>query len=531
MKVQKYLPIIIIAGMLLAACAPGQSQGPAVTPTGAAPTPIAETSQPPQAAQAAVQWLADRLGITADEITLRSVELVEFPNACLGLPEIGEMCAEVITGGFRLELEAGGMIYDIHTDMDGNQIRMAGDNGPKSGPLNETPAAQAARKSLAEQMGIDVEQVVIQDVASVQWPDSCLGVQNPAESCLAVITPGYRVMLEVDGQLYQVNTNADGSAWRVLEQPAQGQTGEPADPDSAVQAAKTLLAQQLGITESEITLASLEAVDWPNSCLGIDVPGRMCAQVITPGFRVVLEAEGKQYAFHTDAAGGAVMSAFTPLPEDAEGVVVWTETEDDTCQQVEIGAQEVKFGACGESMQSAALSEERLAELAHMYGDFAAFEADTPAGSVTFAGVGQREATDAEKRSLAEWAKLAAADVHHVQSSDDDGLVLFWHREGGFAGFCSDASIYRSGWVVTSSCKTGQEAGYKPYRLNSAELERLYAWMDSLEDFEVEQKDAATADSMTIRVIFSGDGEAEATPSQQEEISLFADSIYTSVMR
>ncbi len=62
-----------------------------------------------------------------------------------------------------------------------------------------------------------------------------------------------------------------------------------------------------------IKLVSVEAVDWPDGCLGVQTPGMMCTMVITPGYRVILEAGGKQYEFHTSASGETVrLAAVTP---------------------------------------------------------------------------------------------------------------------------------------------------------------------------------------------------------------------------
>ena len=55
-----------------------------------------------------------------------------------------------------------------------------------------------------------------------------------------------------------------------------------------------------------------ERIDWPDSCLGVDTPGVLCLQVITPGFRFVVTAAppGQPYAeYHTDLNGHAVFVA------------------------------------------------------------------------------------------------------------------------------------------------------------------------------------------------------------------------------
>ncbi len=67
------------------------------------------------------------------------------------------------------------------------------------------------------------------------------------------------------------------------------------------------LAQRLEISEEQITVKGIEFVRWPDSCLGIAQPGVACDQVITPGYRIVLEAHDKTYEYHTDGGSRAVL--------------------------------------------------------------------------------------------------------------------------------------------------------------------------------------------------------------------------------
>jgi len=77
--------------------------------------------------------------------------------------------------------------------------------------------------------------------------------------------------------------------------------------DEALAAAITDLAQQTGLPEDQITPVSIEAAEWPDASLGCPEEGMMYAQVITPGFRIVLEAQGQQYEYHTDQNGNVVL--------------------------------------------------------------------------------------------------------------------------------------------------------------------------------------------------------------------------------
>ena len=73
------------------------------------------------------------------------------------------------------------------------------------------------------------------------------------------------------------------------------------------------LAKNLGITPDKIKLVSTEAVDWPDSCLGVSIEGIMCSQVVTPGFRVVLEADGNQVEYHTNQDASVIVPATVAL--------------------------------------------------------------------------------------------------------------------------------------------------------------------------------------------------------------------------
>jgi hypothetical protein len=46
---------------------------------------------------------------------------------------------------------------------------------------------------------------------------------------------------------------------------------------------RQMVMQQLGVDADAVTVAAVEAVDWPDACLGVSRPDVMCAQVITPG--------------------------------------------------------------------------------------------------------------------------------------------------------------------------------------------------------------------------------------------------------
>ena len=57
------------------------------------------------------------------------------------------------------------------------------------------------------------------------------------------------------------------------------------------------LAQRLGVGEQDITEGSVEPADFPDAALGAAIEDEMSAQVITPGWRIRLNANGKTYEY------------------------------------------------------------------------------------------------------------------------------------------------------------------------------------------------------------------------------------------
>ncbi len=80
--------------------------------------------------------------------------------------------------------------------------------------------------------------------------------------------------------------------------------GTPMSPiaDPLVQQARELLTSQLGVAASSISVKQVEPVEWPDTSLGCPKPGMLYAQVITPGYRIILEANGREYEFHASAS-------------------------------------------------------------------------------------------------------------------------------------------------------------------------------------------------------------------------------------
>ena len=77
----------------------------------------------------------------------------------------------------------------------------------------------------------------------------------------------------------------------------------PAVPETAIALATEDLASRLGVAAEKIGVLRAEVVEWPDTSLGCPQPGKMYAQIITSGHRIILKVDGEQYEYHSDEEG------------------------------------------------------------------------------------------------------------------------------------------------------------------------------------------------------------------------------------
>jgi len=70
--------------------------------------------------------------------------------------------------------------------------------------------------------------------------------------------------------------------------------------DNAVENARKDLAKRLKIDASNVKERSVEDADFPDMSLGAAEDGEMSGQMITTGWRIRLEADGKTYEYRAD---------------------------------------------------------------------------------------------------------------------------------------------------------------------------------------------------------------------------------------
>ena len=230
-------------------------------------TPAAEVLVPEDGPAADAETVADLQG-TLDEL-----------DACVAEGDIGKIAALFTEEGFAREVMGVEPVQIEPVQIEPVQIEPT--------PAGATPAADGTtRVPPVVEPGVIDRAVVLEDGSMAAYVDSGTGA------------PQLIVFVQEDGRW--VIDAIEPLAPEATPVRPLGAEDVPAEVWEAVVAT-------LGLTENAtITVVELEAVDWPDSSLGCPVDGEFYAQVITPGFRIVVEVGGQRTELHTDLEGNVV---------------------------------------------------------------------------------------------------------------------------------------------------------------------------------------------------------------------------------
>jgi hypothetical protein len=70
--------------------------------------------------------------------------------------------------------------------------------------------------------------------------------------------------------------------------------------ESAVERARADLAERLGVKETEVAEESVADTDFPDANFGAGTADELSAQMITPGWRIRLKANGQTYEYRAN---------------------------------------------------------------------------------------------------------------------------------------------------------------------------------------------------------------------------------------
>lgn len=71
--------------------------------------------------------------------------------------------------------------------------------------------------------------------------------------------------------------------------------------------ARDAAAEEAGVPPEDVRVLSYQERDWPSTALGCPQPGFSYAQVVTPGFQVLIEANDTTYEYHTNMATNVIL--------------------------------------------------------------------------------------------------------------------------------------------------------------------------------------------------------------------------------
>ena len=76
-------------------------------------------------------------------------------------------------------------------------------------------------------------------------------------------------------------------------------------PDVAINV-QNQISQNLGVAIEKMQITNVEKMDWPNGCLGLPQGDEVCTEVITPGWLLTFNIDGKEYKYHVDKTGTVI---------------------------------------------------------------------------------------------------------------------------------------------------------------------------------------------------------------------------------
>ena len=89
------------------------------------------------------------------------------------------------------------------------------DDVPPSEPIapveGDLDAVDAALADAETQFGVDESAIVVESAEFQVWSNSCLDAAEEGAACAAIVTPGFVIVLDVEGTQYEYHTDLNGN--------------------------------------------------------------------------------------------------------------------------------------------------------------------------------------------------------------------------------------------------------------------------------------------------------------------------------
>ena len=229
----------------------------------------------------------------------------------------------------------------------------------------------------------------------------------------------------------------------------------------------------------------------------------MCTQAVVPGFKILLEANGRTYEVHTNENGSSV-------------VVVPDVVNADALEEMVIKQLAMNLGLKEDAISVVSSSDVEFSDscLGVAMLDVLCAQVVTPGKIIVLESEG------------VQYEYHVSADGSFVQPAT---LALTWSREGGIAGFCDHLTVFLSGEIYGSQCKSQPNGtiGTLASSLSEEERQQFDAWVKEFGEVKLDASDPkGVADAMEVKLEFYGLGQGSLTPADEQALILWAQNIF-----
>jgi hypothetical protein len=307
--------------------------------------------------------------------------------------------------------------------------------------------------------------------------------------------------------------------------PPPTQTPQPVIPPAAESVA-AMLAQQLGVSTTDVKVLEATPKEWSDSCLGAGRISESCAAVITPGYLIRLAVQAAEYVYHTDRDAYQVRLVSAPEMKLGDPKIEWrgdVGLEQTPCMQMVTTGIALAFADCDAPYQLGRfLVDSHPARLTEFLATFAAFEADTPAGRLVFKGSGARTAEALDQRMIAEWMKLITLEARLGRTAPASfPQILAWLSKDEMTGVCRSVFVHNTGQAYAVDCQPVTPVT-REVPLTRDQLEQIYNWVDSLEPYS-----GPVENNKQIQLV--GRGQTAASAADLSQINELAQQVWNAV--
>jgi hypothetical protein len=253
--------------------------------TEAAATPTMETDASVVPANVvtdeALRLVAEHSGLAEEELKVLSVEEVTWSNSATGCPQPDRAYLDRIVPGVRVIVEGGGQTFYVH--------------GGESGSLFVCETPEEPVPGERGNPDVSTGEVALAPISSA----TPIPTIAPSATPLPTLAPTHTQVPLLPTATFVPPTPTTGVPTMSIPTntpPAGDASSLPANPYA--RRAVELVSEYSGIAPENLTVVSMEEVQWRDSSLGCPKPGSMYMQVITPGTRIIVAGEGQTFSVH-----------------------------------------------------------------------------------------------------------------------------------------------------------------------------------------------------------------------------------------